>query len=90
MFSQWDEGTRAVPDSSNAWYGTIRTTARLFAGRWQPLPTIRLLLWAGIAVTYSPQSPRRTQRLFWVVIHPKHLCALGGLGGEYFSRPTAH
>ncbi len=46
-----------------------------------------LLLRAGIAVTYSPQSPRRTQRLFWVVIHPNHLCALGGLGGEYFPRP---
>ena len=37
---------------------------------------------------YSPQSPRRTQRLFWVVIHPNHLCALGGLGGEYFPRPA--
>ncbi len=36
---------------------------------------------------YSPQRP---QRLFWVVIHPNHLCALGGLGGEYFPRPAAH
>ena len=29
--SQWDEGTRAVSDSSHAGYGTIRTTDRLFA-----------------------------------------------------------
>ena len=35
----------------------------------------------------SPQSPQRTQRLFWVVIHPNHLCALGGLCGEYFPCP---
>ena len=40
--SQRDEGTRAVSGSSHAGYGTIRTTARLFAslrvGHWHPPP----------------------------------------------------
>ncbi len=39
----WGQSTRAVPGSSNAGYGTIRTTARLFAslrvGHWHPPPT---------------------------------------------------
>ncbi len=49
----------------------------------------------------EPMSTRRSQRsciihrrarrarrgLFWKVIHPNHLCALGGLGGDYFARP---
>ncbi len=49
---------------------------------------LRLVLRAGIGVTYSPQSPQRTQRLFWVVIHPNHLCALGGLCGEHVTAIT--
>ena len=33
------------------------------------------------------QRARRARRgLFWKVIHPNRLCALGGLGGDYFAR----
>ena len=31
---QWDEGTRAVSGSWHTGYGTISTTARMFAGLW--------------------------------------------------------
>ncbi len=34
-------------------------------------------------------SPQRTLRLFSGVIHPNHLCALGGLCGDYFPPPRA-